>query len=117
MKLASTDGRVTRTVVTWRRDLFGPLIEERLRPNDRYSWCRAISASYGPPTDTWTNYRHSGFSRAVRTSGGLESALPVGAGRSPEYHIPRRRQRRIVAQPLCRRRNRGAPVKLGSGGA
>jgi len=66
------------------RDLFGPLIEERLRPNDRYSWCRAISASYGPPTDTWTNYRHSGFSRAVRTSGGLESALPVGAGRSPE---------------------------------
>jgi hypothetical protein len=37
MKLASTDGAVTRTVVKWRRDLFGPLIEERLRPNDRYS--------------------------------------------------------------------------------
>jgi hypothetical protein len=37
MKLASTDGGVTRTVVKWRRDLFGPLIEERLRPNDQYS--------------------------------------------------------------------------------
>jgi hypothetical protein len=40
MRLASTDGGVTRTGVKWkwRRDLFGPRIEERLWPNDRYSW-------------------------------------------------------------------------------
>ena len=34
MKLASTDGGVTRTGVKSRRDLFGPLIEARLWPND-----------------------------------------------------------------------------------
>ena len=52
MKLASTDGGVTRTGVKWRRDQFGPLIEERLWPNDRYSWLSGNFSIVWTTTDT-----------------------------------------------------------------
>jgi hypothetical protein len=51
MKLASTDSGVTRTGVNW-LGLFGPLIQQRLWPNDRYSWLSGNFSIVWPTTDT-----------------------------------------------------------------